>query len=187
LRFWGDPVVLEFVGGMAVATALREGVAASNALRITAALAGLGWLAFAPGLWPEANRALHYGPGAMLLVAAATLGPEPRMPQGLVRWALVLGDSSYALYLLHPFPLRILQIALRWLGLHSLPALIAYCALGLALSVAGAVLVHKLIERPLTLACRRLFGEPRRFARGDRSAKREIPLAAGGFVPSDSE
>lgn len=71
--------------------------------------------------------------------------------RGLVR----LGDASYALYLVHPFALRLVREALLRLGLT--PALPPWgsMALMLAVSAAAALVVHRLVERPLTRALRR--------------------------------
>ena len=45
---------------------------------------------------------------AALFVGAATMGPQ--LPDTtLVRWGVLLGDASYALYLVHPFAIRPLR------------------------------------------------------------------------------
>jgi peptidoglycan/LPS O-acetylase OafA/YrhL len=63
---------------------------------------------------------------------------------------VILGDASYALYLVHPFALRLVREALLRLGLAPAVHPWGGMALMLAGSVAAALLVHRLVERPLT-------------------------------------
>ncbi|MEE7506475.1 acyltransferase [Methylobacterium mesophilicum] len=124
LRFWSDPIVLEFAAGAGLA------------------------LAWGAGFRP-----------ALLLVAAALGRPRDaaavaRLPFPL-RGLVEFGDASYALYLVHPFALRLVREVLLRLGLA--PALHPWgsMALMLAGSVAAALVIHRLVERPLTRALRR--------------------------------
>lgn len=98
----------------------------------------------------------------MLLVGAAALGrAEPSREQSrwqaALRLLVVLGDAPYALYLVHPFALRAGREALLAAGLA--PAL-GPCK-GILAMFAGAILtsiiVHRLIERPLTRSARALL------------------------------
>jgi exopolysaccharide production protein ExoZ len=99
LAFWSDPILLQFVLGMGVPMLRAQAVAPNGALRLALALAGPILSVSLPAEWP---RGLRFTPGAGLLVAAATLGPEPRLPDALARWIVQLGNASYALYLAHP-------------------------------------------------------------------------------------
>jgi exopolysaccharide production protein ExoZ len=160
LRFWADPIVLEFAAGAGLALAYRDGFRPGLPARLVlAALGILGlvlaarWLAGLDGA-DGFLRPLLVGVPAALLVAAA-LGPErdaaqvSRLPAA-VRGLVILGDASYAFYLVHPFALRLVREALLRLGLAPAVHPWGGMAFMLAGSVAAALLVHRLVERPLT-------------------------------------
>jgi peptidoglycan/LPS O-acetylase OafA/YrhL len=148
LAFWSDPILLEFVMGMAMALMVARGIAAPGPVRLAMALAGLALLALLPPEWP---RALRFGPGATLVVAAA-LGPTPHLPAILANWLSRLGDASYALYLVHPFALR--GTALVWSALGAAGVMAAWLASAAAvlLALAMALACHRWFEAPLTRA-----------------------------------
>jgi peptidoglycan/LPS O-acetylase OafA/YrhL len=145
LAFWTNPIMLQFAAGMGLALL---GVSLPGAARLVLAVAGLALLVLAPEEW---HRGLRFAPGAVLLVAAAALGPEPRLGPRTAAWMARLGDASYALYLVHPFALRGVALAYAALGL---PAALA-AALAVTLAVAVALASHRWFEAPLT---RRLAG-----------------------------
>lgn len=167
LRFWADPIVLEFAAGAGLALAYREGFRPSAAIRIASAILGaLGLLLSARTLAGLDGadgflRPLLVGVPAALLVAAA-LGPEraagqvARLPAP-VRGLVVLGDASYALYLVHPFALRLVREGLLRFGLAPAAHPWTGMVLMLLASVAAALLVHRWVERPLTRRARALL------------------------------
>jgi len=165
--FLGNPIMLEFVGGMAIAwLSLRR----PDLLRVPLALAVAAGavLMLAPmwvlhettdGLrgWP---RLMFWGLPAMLVVAhAVTALPRP----GAVTRALVrLGDASYALYLTHAFVMIGYAAVLKRTALREVgqgPAVVVVSAL----SIVVALLAHRLVELPVTRAVRRVLagGIPR--------------------------
>ena len=160
VRFWADPIVLEFAAGAGLAFAYGEGFRPSAALRLGFAVLGaLGLLLSARVLAgldgaDGVLRPLLVGvPAALLVVAALGPGRDPpavaRLPAA-VRGLVALGDASYALYLVHPFALRLVREGLLRLGLA--PALHPHGGMVLMLlaSVAAALLAHRFVERPLT-------------------------------------
>jgi exopolysaccharide production protein ExoZ len=167
LRFWANPIVLEFAAGAALALAYREGFRPAAAARL--GLAGLGVL----GLFLSARalagldgadgflRPLLVGVPAVLLVVSA-LGPGrdagavARLPDA-VRGLVALGDASYALYLVHPFALRLVREGLIRSGLAPATHPWGGMVLMLLASVAAALLVHRCVERPLTRRVRALL------------------------------
>ena len=170
LSFWADPMVAEFAlgAGLALARAemVRAGLRLPDGARIALAALGMIGLALAARHLAGAGevagfaRPLLAGLPSGLLVAAAALGPE-RDRAGIaalpapVRWLSGLGDASYALYLAHPFALRLVRLASS--GLPSATA----AALMVGMSVAAALFVHRLIELPMTRAVRaRLDRDP---------------------------
>ena len=109
--FLADPIPLEFCMGLCLAWAYsRLGETVKRpATRWALALIGLGAMAAAPlfiahpdtsGL-PGLPRVLAWGlPAVLVMVACLPIGP-PRNPT--TRFAVLLGDASYALYLTHVF------------------------------------------------------------------------------------
>jgi exopolysaccharide production protein ExoZ len=186
VRFWANPIVLEFAAGAGLALAYGAGLRPGRPVRIgLAILGGLGLVLAARlvGGLDEVGgfqRPLLVGLPATLLVASA-LGPErdatqvARRPAGL-RGLVRLGDASYALYLTHPFALRLAREGLLRLGLA--PALFPWGAMLLMLlaSVAVALPVHRYVERPLT---RRLRGR-----RDPGAAQNRVRAAATPVSPA---
>lgn len=157
--FWTRPIVLEFGMGMGLAVLLRRGVSISPALRgaLIAAAAAI-WIAdpLRSSLqaidWTTPNdltRLWGWGVPAALVVAAAVFGSQVR-PVGWTRAGVALGDASYALYLVHPFV--IFGFRKLWLaaGLPAQLGLWPMVAVSLALSCLAALVVHRLVEKPVT-------------------------------------
>ncbi len=142
LAFWTDPIVLEFALGVLVAIAARRGWRAGRLGLAALALACIAaaYLAPLPG---GAARVLVRGVPAALLVFCAL--SVRRLPTALVG----LGDASYALYLIHPFPMRALRVLAARLGAPAALAVPTYMAVTLAACVALALAVHWLVEQPI--------------------------------------
>lgn len=84
-------------------------------------------------------------------MTAAACGRGYSAPSALVRSLALLGDASYALYLVHPFAMR----ALRELFLRLAPdATGLFIVLALAAAVLAALTVYHWFERPMTKALR---------------------------------
>jgi exopolysaccharide production protein ExoZ len=150
IAFWTAPIILEFAFGLAIGGLRAGGVALRLPVRIALAAAGLALLGLAglEGAAPLA-RPFAWGVPAALIVAAAALGParaEPRNP--VARAAAALGDASYALYLVHPFAIRGVRVAVEGLGVFPALGPWGFVALALAGAVAAAVAVHRGFERP---------------------------------------
>lgn len=158
LSFWGQPIVLEFAAGMAIALLRRRGLRLHGALRVVVALAGVAVLMAAvqvPGPQTPWSSALWQGGGAVLLMLAAGCGREGIVPLPPVKALAAIGDASYALYLVHPFVIRGLrEVALR-LGLYE-P--LTFVVLALAASVAAALLLYRYFEKPATRLVRSRLG-----------------------------
>ena len=142
LAFWTDPIVLEFAMGVLVAIAARRGWRASwpGLAALAAACAAAAMLAHGPG---GDGRVLARGvPAALLVFCALSVRRVPA-------WLVLIGDASYALYLVHPFPMRALRIVALRLGALPEAAAAVYCVLTLAVCVALAVALHRLVEHPI--------------------------------------
>jgi peptidoglycan/LPS O-acetylase OafA/YrhL len=153
--FWGQPIVLEFAAGMGIAVLRRKGLRLHGASRIAVAAAGAALLVVSAhfpvteGSW---DSVLWRGGAAILLMLAAACGREGIVPARPVKALAVLGDASYALYLVHPFVIRGMREAALRLGLH---APVPYIVLALAASVIAALLVYRFFEKPATRLVRR--------------------------------
>jgi exopolysaccharide production protein ExoZ len=143
LVFWTDGRLLEFLLGMAVAVIATKGVAFPILIRVGLALTAVILLIVMhrSGI-PSAP--ITTGTLMSLLVAAAVLGRPVRVPGTL----LLLGDASYALYLVHPFAMR--PVGLIWQYLHFTGLVLAsvYAGTVLLLATLGAVGVYLWFERP---------------------------------------
>lgn len=163
--FLGNPIMLEFVGGMGIAwLSLRR----PDLLRVpfAVAVAAGAVLVLAP-LWvPHEttdglrgwSRLVFWGLPAVVVVAhAVTARPRP----GAVTRALVqLGDASYALYLTHAFVMIGYAAVLKRTALREVgqgPAVVVV----IAVSLGVALLAHRLVELPVTRAARRVFAPGR--------------------------
>jgi exopolysaccharide production protein ExoZ len=153
--FWGQPIVLEFAAGMALARLRRRGFRLPGEYRWLAAGLGVAILLVAarlPGNMTSWTMFAMHGSAAALLVMAASSGSGQSAPSALVRGLAKVGDVSYALYLVHPFAIRglrelFLRVAPGWPVLFVLVALVA--------AVVAALLVYYRFERPMTRWLRR--------------------------------
>jgi exopolysaccharide production protein ExoZ len=88
--------------------------------------------------------------GALMIERAARARPS--------RLGLMLGDASYSIYLAHPFAQRVWLIAVnRAVGATTISPTL-YVLTALAVGIAGGVLCHFIVERPLLIVGRRLIG-----------------------------
>jgi exopolysaccharide production protein ExoZ len=165
LTVWFGSTAYEFAFGMWIALAYREG------LRLPAWLSGL---LIASGVallvytdydaFRTIGRVTGWGGGAAMIIAGVTLANvKPATAKIWIALAL-LGDASYALYLFHGFSADIIIAAAPYVVQH--PRLMQnewlWGGLLMATAVAMALLIHSVLERPLTkFLQRRLVAAPR--------------------------
>lgn len=154
--FATNPIVLEFLAGIALARAWEAGGRRGDG-RLGPALVITGFVLLVTLDGTGLPRWIAAGLPAALIVAAGTLyWPAGTAPgQGL-------GDASYALYLSHRFVLRPLTLILVPLLPATPLAASLFVLLAMAAALAVAVAVHAGIEAPLTGW---LSGRRRRLAR----------------------
>jgi exopolysaccharide production protein ExoZ len=147
-----DPIVLQFFFGMLVAASLwRMPHVARTMTRVpfvplALAVAGFALLVLLPFQIAFVPDALKTGvPATMVILGVLWL--EPHLRGRLPRWLLLLGDASYSLYLFHPLIMPIVPVALRKFGIENVAVSIVLCVI---IGLAAGVLIHLLIERPLT-------------------------------------
>ncbi len=146
IRFWTNPLVLEFAVGMLIAYGFAKGWRLPQRLAIQVIALGIAGLAAAPFLMFESDfaRPLLYGiPAALIVCGTAASGYMARGAVG--RSAVLMGDASYALYLSHPFSVNLMalvfgKVALGWL----------FVPVTLGFAIIGSVIAHVVLERPLT-------------------------------------
>ena len=164
LRFWTQPIILEFGAGMILALLhLRGLISLGFITRIALAAAAVALYLWDPfGLFTLKTtpngfaRIGSWGLASAILLIAAISGPTPL--SGVFGKASVrLGDASYALYLLHPFAILVLlRIADRGLfgGDYAAPLFILT---GIVMAAVTSVIFYLLVERPGTVTLTHLL------------------------------
>lgn len=150
-----NPMLLQFAAGVALGLAVEHGVIPSRRAGAAMIVTALAWWTAvqAGGLFTELWRPLLWGAPAFLTVAGV-LGLElngarkpPRDPSArpgaMGRLALILGDSSYAVYILH---LPATALVAHTLG-YGRPWLFLPAAF--AVSLAAGLAGRALLEKPL--------------------------------------
>ena len=150
------PANLQFVLGMVLAQALLSPAWVGMRRHLLAGCLAL--LALGISLPPMAEQ-VHFTYPVLLVFAAATLWlVDLRLPRGL-QWAVKLGDSSYSLYLFHPFiaPAMVLLVARltpqTGAGTNMIIAFIVTTML--------AHVLHRVVEVPMVRLARRWLVERR--------------------------
>jgi exopolysaccharide production protein ExoZ len=152
--FYGSPIMLEFAAGIVLAAYIAPWAKRLNLPRGTyAAVALLGLVLLIMLPWQQAvgfGRLWVWGLPALLLVAGAYLHESAGKPI-IITPLVILGNASYALYLVHPFAVTFAGVAWRQLALPTagLGAMTGYMALVVCLSICGGVFVWFFIERTL--------------------------------------
>jgi exopolysaccharide production protein ExoZ len=154
LRFWSDPIVLEFVLGMGLALAVSRGLSLPGWARVAMIAIAVAWLHHQAG-GPSLGRVVSFGlPGALLVAAAVSnrradhIGPTAGV---LIR----LGDASYAMYLFHPFVMRGFTLLGAHIAMHTETSGIVYVATSLAVAQLCALAINAGFERKVTAILRR--------------------------------
>jgi exopolysaccharide production protein ExoZ len=110
LRFWTQPISLEFILGLFIGLAKRSTITIPTSLRLIFFFAGLLFIFADPfglrsilGTTPnDFTRVIAWGVPSALMLAAASLSNDAAADERL-GWASGIGDASYSLYLTHPF------------------------------------------------------------------------------------
>lgn len=155
VAFWASPIVYQFIYGMVIGLLYREGLRLWKPLCLALIAASVA-LTLHDAVVDPALRILPNGIPAALMVAGATFGSFTL--EGSV-WRLLarIGDASYALYLLHSFPIRgALALSYRMpFGVAEAPWFYAGLAL-IGATVLGLV-TYYFVERPMTRYLRGLL------------------------------
>jgi exopolysaccharide production protein ExoZ len=190
LHFWGYPLTGEFLAGIVLAHLFLKGVRiprpiAFAMLPLALVLAVIG---YQTGAYDTIGRIVTGGIPATLIMAAAVLGLEPVggqhvAPSGLTRLLVAGGDASYALYLSHPIAIKVAEAITQKLGLFErAPVLLLPIAIVGALI--GAVIVHRVIEKPMLAFLNRRWS---RFGSTGMGDGQPAPGRAGVIVTAEPE
>ncbi|MEN7536094.1 acyltransferase family protein [Aurantiacibacter flavus] len=146
VAFLGQSIILEFVFGMWIGYLANRQPSATIKWAQWILLAAIVWLVAYMFAWPSGPRWILAGvPSVIILVSALSLERS-----GIVvtnSKVQLLGASSYAIYLSHPFVLQ--GISKLVPPLTSISATIALVVTGFAVALATGVAVHLLIELPV--------------------------------------
>jgi exopolysaccharide production protein ExoZ len=177
--YWCQPIILEFIFGMSLGLAFREGIripAWSGWVLVALGLAIIILLPLEGDAYDE-KRVLLLGVPAAMITGGATLGDLAK-PSAPMRMMSVIGDASFSLYLFHSFPNRgILYLSVA-LGLNPAAAPWLYLTVALILGIAMSVVMYAVIEAPATRTLRRWLnvGSSREAARLAATAAPAPPL-----------
>jgi len=183
LTFWTRPIMLNFGLGLALGLAYRQGIRLprSIACGMMAMAAFLFWRQVGQPFPSSWGRVMAYGFPSALLLAGATLGRFGPIPRGARSVALV-GDASYALYLLHPLALWGCRMVALRLKLPVEAAPWSYATVVTAASIALSLMAYRFFDRPVTGWLRRRFVS--RPAPATASLSGTVSLPQAGFDPA---
>jgi exopolysaccharide production protein ExoZ len=168
LQFWSDPIILEFVSGMLIALAYNHGSRLPGLLRIVLVPASIGVILWAGEQHlPSGTRLFLWGLPAATIVACTVLGLRRDPPRWLAAPVKLLGDSSYALYLLHPLVGAVVFLLWQnWLNRYPMVTVLLVAAVAAqALSIG----TFRFFERP----CMKAVLNSLRRVRGSRLVTRQ--------------
>lgn len=147
-EFWGDPIIFEFFAGVLLAMLYKRIGLQPNAV-LFAILTTIG-VAFLVGLDDfELPRIISFGLPAALVSAAFIFLLPNNINGNLVKASAFVGDSSYSLYLSHPFSLAVTKLV--WLRADpNLNHPEIYLPAAIFVSIFAGRISYLLLEIPIT-------------------------------------
>lgn len=146
VSFYFDSIILEFLVGMLLARAVQAGIVMESTVAALLLFVGLFLIIFQFDNLNHFPRILKYGIPA-LMVVTGIIFLESFIRDRVSNVLLFLGDSSFALYLIHPMLSPLPPVLLKRFGIESF-------ALSISLSVLLAIVVSMFIwhfvDRPVT-------------------------------------
>ncbi len=159
LAVLANGLVLEFCAGLLLAGLAGRLVHLPTSFAWVIGAIGLGALLVMPSCGPW--RFAVWGSGASLVVAAC-LALEQTIGARLPRWLLILGEASFATYLVHPFlvpwVVRAAHAAVG--GSVGGVAVAAAIIASLAVSCLAGLALHRWVDRPMQAWLRRPAAGP---------------------------
>lgn len=153
--YYMNPHLIEFAAGIVVGKYILFGGTFPRAVGLLALSAGLILLVTQPE--PRSNIAISWGIPSLLVVIGMVSFEETALIRSKI--AGLLGDSSYSLYLVHAFPIWLLD----WLMGKQLN--IIFVIFAVIISIILGITSYRYLELPLLRACRsidRIFSSQQR-------------------------
>jgi exopolysaccharide production protein ExoZ len=154
LAFYSDPIILEFVAGIALARVYLTGRRVPPLTSLLMIAAAVLWFALVPIDAGDFSEPISVGIPAALLTSALVLAPEPLRLGPIRRAFRAGGDASYTLYLSHTLTAGAVIMLCAWIGLGSPWAVIGIAS---ACAIIFAVLFYEILEAPFTAFLGRRF------------------------------
>jgi peptidoglycan/LPS O-acetylase OafA/YrhL len=162
LRFYGNNIILEFAFGLGLGWVWLNRRPVVGPVWWVVCLTGFALLLIQP--FPASTpHALSIGIPATLVVAGAVFAPPFRSAL-----FLLLGDSSYSLYLSHAIVLSALAQVWRRVDLSALPLLV-FLLVAIGTTVLAGWIVYRVVEVPITAFAVRLLRQEKRLPRASAS------------------
>lgn len=156
-RFYSNPIILEFVLGMAVFAIWKRYRSSFTRLPVAAALAVsvccYTYLYLVESYVGRNSRLFLQGlPSVVIVLCLLALESRIRFP----KWLLVVGDASYSLYLFHPYLIQLVDKKIVALSVLTPISLVVSAGAILACFLL-AIVSFRMVERPSNEFLRRHF------------------------------
>jgi exopolysaccharide production protein ExoZ len=157
LYFWSDPIILGFVAGIGVGVAYKKGyrINARQRLALLCAFVAaivVSYFAIPDSFFMRESDSLiirlTFTIACLPMLIIGALGPQLQGRGFASRAAMLIGDASYSLYLIHPFFLRAMQKVWAKLVGDSLPEYF-FIPAALAVALAVGIGMYYAFERPV--------------------------------------
>ncbi|MDB4963255.1 MAG: Exopolysaccharide production protein ExoZ [Myxococcales bacterium] len=163
-HFYGYPIVFEFAFGMLVFHLLRVAEASAKVTRpgavqkwllIAVIVIGFTLLAFSEMIFGPAPRWIVAGIPSFAILLAAVVLERVHDVKITNRFAVMVGDASYVLYLIQAYVLYgVIRLVIGKRQFAELPGQLLTLPL-MALSVVASIAVYKLYEQPILRVLKR--------------------------------
>jgi exopolysaccharide production protein ExoZ len=141
--FYLNPIVLDFFFGMLIAKACLQGKHLPRGAAVLSVVAGLLLLL----VFPITIRSTSLAGLASAMVIGGVVGLEAWLTR-IPGWIIYLADASYVIYLFHPM---VAPAAPAVLSKLHVPYPSLSIALSICLALVAGCVIHKLIEKPVTI------------------------------------
>lgn len=156
LSFWSNPIVLEFLMGIALAALYVSGfrVSASAGLAISVGGFVLLSLFYLIGWQPATLRFVWGGVPALIICGGLALSEQRSSSSKIYKFLVLCGSASYALYLSHLFTVKLIGVVWRKLSLGMPWTMLAVTSIA---AVLVSLIVYIVIEKPVITWLNRRF------------------------------
>ena len=155
ITFMTSPLLLEFVMGIICYELIRRKLIQPKLSILLIVLGGymIYYFNVNGSLQTPLGRTIYAG-GPMMMIFLGFVSIESLIPKNKVLFEL--GSSSYALYLIHPFALSGVTVALKYLGVNISELPYLYLSLMFITSLFSGWICYRLIELPINKKIRNL-------------------------------